>query len=245
MTEDEKTQEIETRVKETRIGMVPRLRSLRDVFTLSELQMVCDVSRETAYLYCSRWAAKGYIKRAGKNSGVYYNLFKNPKADTMLKEAIELALAPSAMAVISASALQENGFTTQNPKGLEVAVLVHKEQRTLPELYGVALIPRRPEWFRAVEGHLMDGRHDIPVLDPGYAIADGLLTKMPKTFAHAAWKPGPDDIQPPNDFDFEELADEVMEAAAAFGASHKQIAEIEDYIARIGDKIGYKGGYDR
>lgn len=219
--------------KKTRVAGFDRLRQMPEVFDLRTVEETCGVARDVAYLYCHRWASKGYVEQAGQRSGVYFNLIKDPRASSRIVEALRLGLRPTSLIAVGSTALEEHGLTTQRSTILQVAVPVHRKTRTIPQFNNVDLIPRNPEWFVTVEGHHMAGRHGLPVLDPAYALVDALTTKVRPCFSDDIWRPEPDDVEIPNDMDRDEFFEAVLEAADTLDADEDYI---RDFFARIGNK---------
>jgi len=221
----------------SRTPATERLRSLPEVFTTHDVMVLCDVSQRVAHLYCYRWVDRGYAKSFGYRSGVYFNLFRDPKATDRVKEALDLVIGSTEWVVIGSSALSSHGATPQTPKQLEVAVMVTAKDRSYPELEDVKLIPRNRYWFRAVHGHYSRNEDEMPTLDVGYALVDALTTKLRSGFKDDVWRPGADDVELPEDMTFEDFRDAVLDAAKALGADRNLI---EDYLTRIGDKHASK-----
>lgn len=194
----------------SRTSSINHLRALPPVFDLRDVEVICGVNRRAASQYCWRWRERGLIKPLGPRVGVHFNLIVDPDASaTRLKEAIWKLLRRPCV-VIGASALHFQGWTTQRPHQLELAVPVSRDIRSLPELDDVLLIPRSKEWFQRVSSVLIEGPEGFKTVPAAVALVD---VYSPDDNQHAAWRPDPDDIDVPDN----EADDMINDAAALLG----------------------------
>lgn len=191
------------------------LKKLPPVFLGRDFEIGLGYTPAAAQVALHRWTAAGYLARAGKRAGIYYNLVVDPDAaSTRVGEAIALQ-EPSAIAV-GATALHQHGWTTQIPRVRELAIPAHPNVRSRPQLEGVSFAFRTPEWYGKAAPAAKPGVDGLPTLPPALALADAALFG-------GVWKPDPDDLDVPWEEDAER---EIRDAFRSFGDEDRAEAEI-------------------
>ncbi|UNC16250.1 hypothetical protein FE249_18715 (plasmid) [Acidiphilium multivorum] len=187
----------------SRVSALERLRDLPEVFSLRTAATALDLEIETMTVYAFRWRQKGLVENFGR-TGVYFNLLKNPDAaNTMVAEALYMALGNLPLVEVGGSALVDSGLTMQRHIRLEVAVICDRRP-TLPTLPGISLL-RRPIWwggYLAQKARIRATRSTVlPCASASLAMADAILSHhvrqagiQARPDPDLAWLPTPDEV---------------------------------------------------
>jgi hypothetical protein len=162
----------------THVSMIDRLMDLPVVFNLSHVARILKLNIEHSrdvnkiHVYLDRWKKKGLIQSAGPRSGIYYNLLmQRDAADECRGEAL-LMLYPSAV-MCGNSVLHADGWTTQIPDKLEVAVL---KRPSYASLYHFDIQSRSRDWYVQFNDHIVKQARwslgGIPSMTPVAAFVD-------------------------------------------------------------------------
>lgn len=185
-----------------------RLDALPVVFSAAYLRRQLNWEANEATVYLNRWKERGWLALAGERSSIYYNLLKDKNALINGRPEASEMLYPSSM-LVGPSVLHAEGWTTQIPQQLHVAVLTRP---SLKKLYGVEFYPRtRQEYQRwqkvmEAEGLKTEMVYGLPSLPPALALVDAWSDPV------GSWNPDPDDLS----IDEEQLY-QVARVALAMG----------------------------
>lgn len=162
---------------------ITRLQSLPAIFRGADLTMRFGWTSKTASQYLYLWKRRKLVQGLGGHSDVFANLLQTREPDW---EAALRAAMPSAV-VTGVEALRRAGWTTQVPA--RPSVTVNAAQPVYKSaLFDISVRPA--DWFsRTRPGHLGAAGH-LPVLAPGWALAD--LLHGAAWGEHGLW---PDDIE--------------------------------------------------
>lgn len=154
------------------MSSVSRLRQLPPVFRHGNLLLQQGASQNSVKVMLSRWATAGLVEPLGGRSGIYFNLIADSSGpETRFSEAIQLRF-PEAI-VCGPSVLHQEGWITQIPQSIHIAVL---KQESQPNIRGIELHERAKDWFIAVqEGIVEHGLYGMPSLKPAWAMEDILV----------------------------------------------------------------------
>ena len=163
-----------------------RLASLPEIFTGSDLTLLCGWSSQIASNYLANWRKAGLVKSLGGRSDVHMNLVRDRGANEQaaLRRVFPLATA------VGADVLREAGWTTQIPSLPEVAV-----PRTGPlfAVTGFALTTRPDKWFAKVKPGLLHSEGGLMRLKPAWALVD-MIARVLDRRVRQAWLLAPDDL---------------------------------------------------
>jgi hypothetical protein len=195
------------------------LRTLPDVFSLNSLSLRMGRPKNEVLVYLDRWKRKQWVRAAGKRSGYYYNIFRNPDAGHRQIDVVH-SLYPSAV-LIAESVLHLTGWTTQIPAKPVVAILSRGsvvpvdgvEIQTRPQSWYVKLSPLFVKPSAERGGGEALTAYGIPALPPAYALADMWRSS-------GNWHPDPDDL----DLDTHQWV-HVAQAFQAIGVPFPKIYE--------------------
>lgn len=213
---------------------------LPPVFDIRDAHVALKTTRTFARTYCSRWASRGLVKPFGDRAGVYFNLVRDPSAETTrIKEAVDKLLDTGLHPIaIGASALHQHGWTTQRPQFHEIAIPAGDLNRTFPEIKGVAVALRPLRWFQTLLPLCSTGIDGFLTLPPEYALVDA-ITSSPTVFEKKRklklWKPDPSDIDLPSEIDPETAMKDIREAAEVLGVNEIVIADFVSEIDGLDD----------
>lgn len=180
-----------------RTSLIDHLQKLPDVFDLRLFCLTTGIERDSAKVMMSRWAQRGHIELAGPKAGIYFKrLGSNMEPGQQIAAAV-CHLYPEAV-LCGASVLHRNGWTTQIPHALHVAV---PTRPSLTQLHGVVLFERPHKWFtnmfrhKGLEPPLLDTSLNDPfsrlrILKPAWALED-------MRHAQDGWIPDEDDLDLP------------------------------------------------
>ena len=183
----------------SRTSLIEHLQKLPDVFDLRLFCLTTGIAPESAKVMVSRWAQRGHIELAGPKTGIYFKrLGSNMEPGQQIAAAV-WHLYPGA-ALCGASVLHRNGWTTQIPRSLHIAV---QARPSLVQLHGVTLFARTHDWFAGVykqkgfEPCLRGTSNSTPfsrlrILKPTWALED-------MRHVHDGWMPDEDDLELPED----------------------------------------------
>jgi hypothetical protein len=218
----------------TRIQAIERLRTLPEVFSLRDLELLMDINRKTAHQLCWRWKKAKFVQGLGPRSGVYYNIFKDPMGPNRRRgEALQKLLGHSPI-VVGATALHLAGWTTQRPNRVELCVPRTRDWRVFPKIHGVLLVSRPRHWFNRIAPYIREGVDGLRALAPEAALIDA----MQHGGRGEVWKPSPDDLDVPNEDD---EAQRIMETAKALRMDfHEAYDLITDLNLKL-DVVGVGG----
>jgi hypothetical protein len=139
----------------------------------------------------ARWHCEGFVAPAGPRLGLWYNLLRDAGGPEVHLGTV-LNRTFGSVVVIGPSILNAEGWTTQAPRMLTVAV---PEARRYPIVEGAAVYGRPREWFARVQAawrRTPRGVGGLPTLPPDYALADALRHR--DCLHHLA----PDDLEIPD-----------------------------------------------
>ena len=171
---------------------VETLRNLPVVFSTADFVRVTATSDSGTRSALLRLTERNWIKPAGPRTGLFYNLFLEPRAaENRALEAVR-RLYPSAT-VVGTAVLHAHGWTTQIPHETDVAVLT---RRSVKQFDGIHLIGRTRPWFVALmhSGELLrTSASPFPVesVTPAFALVDA------RQYGDV-WLPDPDDLELPD-----------------------------------------------
>jgi predicted transcriptional regulator of viral defense system len=165
-----------------RVQIIERLRKLPPVFTVNTASAIMGCEAGMTSTYIKRWKDTGLVSSLGNKSGVHFNLLADPNGvATRRMEAIK-EVYPGAV-LSGASALHLAGWTTQIPTSDHIII---PARRSWPEVEGVDVSLRDPEWFGLAKDAMKKGQH-FPSLHPAFALADSVKS--------GSWIPDSDDIE--------------------------------------------------
>jgi len=172
------------------VKSIDYIRSLPAVFSISEAALVLKKSLAWTRLSIHRWAGYGLIYPAGPRAGLFFNLVVDPDWKSHLSEAIR-RIFPSAV-VIGASVLHAEGWTTQIPQKIHIAIL---SRPSFPRLNDAIVVLRPRTWY-SEHVPFQETLYGLPSLKPSQALDD--LKK--NASRDKLWCPAPDDLYLPDDF---------------------------------------------
>nr|WP_315242618.1 hypothetical protein [uncultured Albidiferax sp.] len=163
-----------------------RLLQIPEVFTGSDLTILCGWTSAIASSYLAQWRKAGLVRSLGGRSDVHMNLVRNRHVhpDLALRRAFPHALK------VGVDVLRDAGWTTQIPTLTEVAVPTGSSLYTLS---GYALGTRTAIWFQVVAPGITQVAQGISSLQPAWALADMLARAQDRRIRHA-WLLDPEDI---------------------------------------------------
>lgn len=181
----------------SRTSLIEHLQRLPEVFDLQLFCLTTGIDRGSAKVMMSRWAQRGHIELAGPKAGIYFKrLGSNMEPGQQIAAAV-CHLYPGA-ALCGASVLHRNGWTTQIPHTLHIAV---PTRPSLTQLHGVILFERPHQWFTDIYKNkgfepaltnesLRDPFSRLRILKPAWALED-------LRHAQDGWIPDEDDLDLP------------------------------------------------
>ena len=204
-----------------------RLEALPEIFTGSDLTMLCGWRSQIASTYLANWRKAGLVRSLGGRSDVHMNLVRNRHVnlEVALRRVFPLATK------VGVDVLREAGWTTQIPSLPEVA---------LPQpgpIYAVAefaLTGRPHKWFTKVAHGVQHVNDGLMRLKPAWALVDMVARALDRR-VRQAWLLAPDDLDLG-----EAREDESLSAAlAAFAVDEHDLTEAG--YARLYDRIAAGG----
>jgi hypothetical protein len=231
-------------VSETKTRQNPYtlLSKLPEVIETRDVRIVAGWERKTAVESMFRWVRAGYI--APFATGVYFNLVASKKSpQTHVYEAAQRTQRRP-MVQIGASALRVAGWTTQMPRGYELAIMVDRDNRTWKNMEGIAAEGRPAKWFAKAKPHIIKGEGGFDLLPPAIALVDAIASAekfatLPKEVRNqhlangtVTWHPDPDDICVPLDREASDVWNEIVDAAEILRVPFETV---RDYAAGIPD----------
>lgn len=164
-----------------------RLETLPEVFTGSDLTMLCGWRSQIASTYLANWRRAGFVKSLGGRSDVHMNLVRNRHANP---EAALRRVFPQGTKV-GADILREAGWTTQIPSLPEVAI---PQPGPIYAVEGFLLTGRPNKWFTKVAPGLVQVHDGLLRLQPAWALVDMVARALDKR-VRQAWLLAPDDVE--------------------------------------------------
>ena len=174
-------------IEKTYTSASKRLETLPEIFTGSDLTMLCGWRSQIASTYLANWRRAGLVKSLGGRSDVHMNLVRNRHINP---EAALRRVFPQATKV-GADALREAGWTTQIPSLPEVAV---PQPGPLYAVEGFLLTGRPAGWFAKVAPSRVQVPDGLVRLQPAWALTDMVARALDKRVRHA-WLLAPDDLE--------------------------------------------------
>jgi len=158
--------------KVKRISAIERLDMLPAFFRGSDMTMRFGFSSKTASQYLYMWQKKGLVEGLGGRSDVWANLLVDRRPNW--EYAIRIAM-PSSI-IIGIEALRRAGWTTQIPARPTVAVNSNERYYRVNRFNTQ---PRSARWFKESNAGIQRPEYigDLPMLSPGWALADLLREK--------------------------------------------------------------------
>lgn len=190
-----------------------RLETLPEIFTGSDLTMLCGWRSPIASTYLANWRKAGLVRSLGGRSDIHMNLVRNRHVNA---EAALRRVFPQATKV-GADILREAGWTTQIPSLPEVAV---PQPGPIYAVEGFALTGRPNKWFTKVVPGVLQVDDGLMRLQPAWALVDMVARALDQRVRHA-WLLAPDDL------DLEEARqDPALPAAlAAFAVDENDLSD--------------------
>lgn len=199
-----------------------RLEALPEIFTGSDLTMLCGWSSQIASTYLANWRKAGLVRSLGGRSDVHMNLVRNRHVnlEAALRRVFPLAIK------VGADILREAGWTTQIPSLPEVAV---PQPGPIYAVAGFALTGRPNKWFAKVAPGVQPVEDGLMRLKPAWALVDMVARALDRRVRHA-WLLAPDDL------DLGEAREDkaLPVALAAFAVDEHDLTD-----------VGYAQLYDR
>jgi hypothetical protein len=163
-----------------------RLETLPEIFTGSDLTMLCGWQSQIASTYLANWRRAGLVKSLGGRSDVHMNLVRNRHVNA---QAALRRVFPQAT-LVGADILREAGWTTQIPSRPEVAV---PQPGPIYAVVDFILTGRSNKWFSKVASGTTPVDDGLMRLQPAWALADMVARALDKRVRHA-WLLAPDDL---------------------------------------------------
>lgn len=163
-----------------------RLETLPEIFTGSDLTMLCGWRSTIASTYLANWRRAGLVKSLGGRSDVHMNLVRNRHVnpETALRRVFPQATK------VGADILREAGWTTQILGLPEVAV---PQPGPLYAVAGFLLTGRPAGWFTKAAPGMVQVPDGLVTLQPAWALAEMVARALDKRVRHA-WLLAPDDL---------------------------------------------------
>lgn len=213
--------------EKTYTSAIKRLENLPEIFTGSDLTLLCGWTSPIASTYLANWRRAGLVRSLGGRADVHMNLVRNRhvNAEAALRRVFPLATK------VGVDILREAGWTTQIPSLPEVAV---PQPGPTYAVEGFVLTGRPDKWFAKVAPGVQPVEDGLMRLKPAWALVDMVARALDRRVRHA-WLLAPDDLDLT-----EALEDEALPAAlAAFGVSEHDMTEAQ--YARLYDRIATSG----
>lgn len=204
-----------------------RLEGLPEIFTGSDLTMLCGWTSQIASTYLANWRKAGLVKSLGGRADIHMNLVRNRHANP---EAALLRVYPLATKA-GADILREAGWTTQIPTQPEVAV---PASGPLYAVTGFTLTTRPDPWFGKVAGGVQHVQGGLTRLRPAWALMD-MVARAQDGRVRNAWLLAPDDI----DLDLARDDLTLPRALAAFGMDEQWLTDAG--YAQLYDQLAARG----
>lgn len=189
-----------------RINVHDRLEFLPAIFDLKLFSLTTGLGENSAKVMLSRWAKRGYVQGAGPKTGIYFKKRHQQMSDDELALAAALHFYPESI-LCGASVLHRNGWTTQIPQSLHLAI---EKRPSVVKIDDVQFFMRDHDWF--VHMHKQGAFEPLPklpaisiaeqpypyaklrILKPQWALWDMRQSKD-------GWLPDDDDLDLPPEFD--------------------------------------------
>ena len=207
----------------TYTSAIKRLQAVPEIFTGSDLTMLCGWSSQIASTYLANWRRVGLVKSLGGRSDVYMNLVRNPHVNP---EAALRRVFPQAVKV-GVDILREAGWTTQIPSLPEVAV---PQPGPIYAVEGFALTGRPNKWFTKVTPGVQPVDDGLWRLSPAWALVDMVARALDRRVRHA-WLLAPDDL----DLGAARQDKALPAARAAFGVDEQLLTDAG--YAQLHDRV--------
>lgn len=188
-----------------RINVHDRLESLPGLFDLSLFCLTTGLDQKSAKVMLSRWAKRGYVQGAGPKTGIYFKKRHQQLTDDELALAAALHLYPESV-LCGASVLHRNGWTTQIPQSLHLAI---EKRPSIVKIDGIQFFMRNHDWFVSLHkknafetlaklhttanATQIDPYAKLRILKPQWALWDLRQSKD-------GWLPDDDDLYVPEEF---------------------------------------------
>lgn len=197
----------------TYTSAIRRLQALPEIFTGSDLTMLCGWSSPIASTYLANWRRVGLVKSLGGRADVHMNLVRNPHVnpEVALRRVFPLAVR------VGVDLLREAGWTTQIPNLPEVAV---PQPGPIYAVEGFALTGRSGKWFTRVAPSVTPVDVGLRRLTPAWALAD-MVARALDGRVRQAWLLAPDDL----DLSAARQDPALPTALAAFGVDEHHLTD--------------------
>ena len=167
------------------------MRLLPVVFTMADYIRTSGVSENTAKVALGRLVTRQWVKPAGPRTGLFFNLFLDPRAADNHALAAVKKLYPSVV-VVGAAVLHAHGWTTQIPHVMDVAIL---SRASVKQIDGINMVERPRQWFV----DLMKS-HDVLAVGTSPFAVESVTPQFALDDARAygdLWLPDEDDLDMP------------------------------------------------
>lgn len=147
-----------------------RLLALPPVFTLQDVRRL-GLSDGAEHIFIMRMSQAGRIAPAGPRASVYFNLVRDGQGPLNRRVEAAAMLYPSAV-VVGAAVLHAEGWITQIPQVVDLAVL---ERRSTRQVDGINFVVRPKSWYFEHADHIVpatESAFGVPALAPAAALAD-------------------------------------------------------------------------
>ena len=197
------------------VSAINRLAGLPDVFTGSDLTLLCGWSKQVASTYLASWRRAGLIKSLGGRADVHMNLVveRVPALEKAFVRAYPLSCK------IGADILRNAGWTTQIVSRVEVAIPSDVPVHGIEDL-DLALRP--VGWFHRLRPGMDINPGALTRLRPAWALAEMIFRAQDRR-VRDAWLLAPDDLELEEAFGDPEMP----RAAAALGVEH--LVDVDAY----------------
>lgn len=157
-----------------------KLQELPDMFSINTAVKILSMPRQSVRNDLSTWTQKKYLKPFGPKCGIFFNIYKNPRADKDYWYNALQEIYPDAI-FSGVNVLREASWMTQISRRSEIII---RKRPTYVEISDVFLLPRSKSWYKRYQpGIHLDLKS---TLSPEYALVDLCEQK--------GYIPDPDDL---------------------------------------------------
>ncbi len=154
-------------MSERRVSAYERLQALPNWFSLRSAELYTGLDLKTLRTHIYRWQKKGLITPLGPKAGVYINRVREPDISANTRAEAIQHIYPEAV-VMGATVLHAQGWITQIPNRLHLAIL---DKQTERKLDGIELHWRSKRWFTQTADQMAS--------DDDAAVGAGIRELMP------------------------------------------------------------------